>query len=115
MQIRFNPNGGELGRARRITQPTEFYLAAPYVADILRAIYVDEFEKDPIAFRPACWAFEFSARDEPLIAQMMWHLSNSLPPNVKWYETDGKKLFAVRGPSGGVVSSLICYLITDHR
>lgn len=97
-------NDGDLGRARRLVTPLELQLLIPHIAEIMEAIK---------GLNPdLCFSHAFEVpnyvKDEALIVIM----TARLPPNVKFYETDGNKLFEVRGASGGVVTSMVCYLIT---
>lgn len=107
-QINFNPNGGDLGRAAlgHIT-PLEFQIVLPHVAHILECLYMAANSRLPF-----CYAFEFSAFHKDLITLAI--MQAQLPQHVKFYETDGKKLFEMRGTSGGITSGLICYLITEE-
>jgi hypothetical protein len=100
----FDPDGGELGRATRVVTPLEFQLLIPHVAEIINALKVESPRKYYVH------PFEFRGEDKNCIELVI--LSAKLPSDVHFYETDGKKIFEIRGPSGGVVSSLICYLVT---
>lgn len=105
----FDPAGGDLGRAdiRPIT-PLEFQLIVPHVAHILECLYVSGLSKLPFKY-----AFEFPVhtKDQLLLAIATIE-TTKLPPHVLFYECDGKKLFEMRGQSGGLTSGLICYLVT---
>jgi len=108
-QITFDPNGGDLGRAEfKYTTPLEFTVVVPHIAYILEQIYLDKLSKLPCRY-----AFEFSSTHRSLIEFAM--ASVKLPDHVRFYEVDGIKLFQIRGVSGGLASSLICYLVTISR
>jgi hypothetical protein len=104
--ITFDPNGGDLGRAS-ITHihPLEFHVVIPHIADILESLH-----NIKISTLPFKYAFEFSSYYKDQI--LMEINTAKLPEHVSFYECDGKKLFEMRGASGGVVSGLICYLVT---
>jgi hypothetical protein len=105
-QINFDPAGGDLGRAEiRPISPLEFHVILPHVAHILECLHVAGHSRLPFRY-----AFEFPLHTKDMI--LMETMSASLPPHVAFYECDGQKLFELRGQSGGVVSGLVCYLIT---
>jgi hypothetical protein len=105
-QITFNPDGGDLGRAAlKQISPIEFHTILPHIAHILECLYkTGNFEL------PCVYGFEFSIQDKHIILAEM--INVKLPPHVYFYITDGIKLFEIRGANGGVVSGLICYLVT---
>lgn len=107
--ITFDSNGGDLGRANiRNMHPLEFHLIIPIIADIL-----EELHNSKISTLPFKYAFEFSSSYKNHI---LIEINNcKLPSHVSFYEIDGNKLFEIRGPSGGVVSGLICYLVTGDK
>lgn len=107
-QINYDPNGDDLGRAEiKPISPLEFRVILPHVAHILECLYVSGNSKLPYKY-----AFEFLAPTNRDI--IFFEMQNvKLPPHVKFYECDGKQLFEMRGQSGGVVSGLICYLVTE--
>lgn len=105
-QINFDPNGGDLGRANiKPIHPLEFYVILPHIADILEQLHVSGNSRLPYKY-----AFEFNSHVKDMV--MLEINSSKLPPHVKFYECDGKKLFEMRGASGGIISGFICYLIT---
>lgn len=104
--ITYNPDGGDLGRAntRPITS-LEMQIVVPHIASILEELAVAKFSELPFKY-----AFEIYS-DERNGALLVISYTK-LPAHVFWYECDGKRLFEVRGPSGGIISSHICYLVT---
>src|SRR5438876_4372807 len=107
-QIIFDSEGGDLGRAElRPISPLELHVITPHIAHILECLYTSRLSKLPFKY-----AFEFPihVKDEVLMTMN----SMKLPPHVDWYQSDGRKLFEMRGPSGGIISGLICYLITKE-
>lgn len=104
--ITFNPDSGDLGRASiRYTHPLEFHLILPYMIDILEKLHNSELSNLPFNY-----AFEFSHIDKDTILVEM--NVAKLSPHVSFYNTDGIKLFEIRGQSGGITTGLICYLVT---
>ena len=107
-QITFNPDSGDLGRAElRPISPLELQVIAPHIAHILECLHISELSKLPFKY-----AFEFPIHVKNEVLMTM--NSIKLPSHVDWYESDGRKLFEMRGPSGGIVTGLICYLITKE-
>ena len=108
-QITFEPNGGDLGRSEfRWMSPLEFQIVLPYIAHILECLHVSGLSRLPFKY-----AFEFSSviRNDMLLVMK----TIKLPEHVKFYEIDGNQIFEMRGASGGVVSNMICYLITKEE
>jgi hypothetical protein len=107
MSITFIKDGGDLGRAElKPISALEFQIIVPHVACILESLY-----NSKLSTLPYKYAFEFITHQRKMIEIGMEILI--LPPHVHFYECDGRKLFEMRGVSGGIVSGLICYLITD--
>lgn len=106
--ITFNPNGGDLGRAS-IAPITalEMQIVIPHVANILEELEVRRTQGE----MPFRYAFELPMREKD--GALFVIAAVKLPPHVFWYECDGRKLFEMRGASGGVVGSYICYLVTQ--
>ena len=105
--LNFDPNGGDLGRGLYVT-PTEFQICLPVISSILEILYKSDYSELPFRY-----AFEFKIFDKEQINAII--RKNELPAHVKWYEINGIRLFEVRGASGGITTSCICYLITDER
>ena len=108
-QINFEGDGGDLGRAEiKPTQPLEFQIIVPHIAHILECLHISGNSRLPYKY-----AFEFPLHVKDSINIVINTIK--LPPHVEFYECDGKKLYEMRGASGGVVSGLICYLITTDN
>lgn len=105
--ITFNPDGGDLGRAIGRTTALEMQIIIPHVASML-----NELANEELTTKKFKYAFELPTREKELALFVMNSFNRNLPPRVSWYECDGIKLFEMRGPSGGVVTSYICYLVT---
>ena len=105
--ITYNPNGGDLGRATiKPVSALEMALVIPHVANILEAL---ELWKVPGEL-PFKYAFELPIHEKN--SALIVINTSKLPSHVSWYEVEGRKLFEIRGASGGVASSYVCYLIT---
>lgn len=110
--LRFDPEGGELGRGVKVTA-LELAIVAPHIASILQALH-DQDRSSLVINEPKPYKYGFEVwlgdarRLEIVLDDII------LPKNVKWYTIDGgKRIFELRGLSGGVTSGLICYLITQ--
>jgi len=102
-------DGGDLGRGTFVT-PQEFPLLALRVAKILRELRLvlrNGFSDDI-----PCYGFEIRMAHKDTILELMPKIKDLIGDDVLWYECDGKTLFEIRGASGGIVSSYICYLIS---
>ena len=109
MSITFDPNGGDLGRANfKSTHPLEFHTILPHIAEILEYLHISKLSTLPFKY-----AFEFHSYHRNQILLEMSTIT--LPHHVSFYEIDGNKLFEIRGQSGGVISGLICYLVTGEK
>lgn len=107
--INFHEDGGDLGRAEiKPIQPLEFHIILPHIAYILESLHISGNSRLPYKY-----AFEFPVHTKDLVNLII--SSFKLPPHVKFYECDGKKLYEMRGNSGGIVSGIICYLITTDN
>lgn len=96
----------DLGRAAiKYVTPLEFQILIPHIATILHLLWRENFSRSNFVY-----AFEFSSGDRKAIELVM--MSADLPEHVYFYETDDRKLFEMRGASGGITTGLICYLIT---
>lgn len=108
-QIQFDPNGGDLGRtALRCIEPLEFSVVLPHVAYILNAL-----QQLGNSRLPYVYAFEFSSSARKGIELVMENAK--LPEHVEWYNIDDLKMFQIRGPSGGLAYTMICYLVTKAK
>lgn len=99
-------NGGDLGRAELPSVTAlELQILIPHIANILENLHHLRIAGDPFKY-----AIEIQYHQRKAAELVI--MSADLPPDVSWYEADGSKLFAIRGASGGVTTSYICYLIT---
>lgn len=108
--LRYDPDGGELGNGVKVSI-LELVIVVPHVANILAALEAEgNLFFDKSVLRPYKYGFQVYPGDRKLLEIAV--NSIELPSNVQWYESDGNKIFAMRGPSGGVISGLACYLVT---
>jgi len=108
--LRFDPDGGDLGRGVKVTA-LELAIIAPHIANIFQAIIAEQnMFFDTSQLRPMKYGFEVWSRDKKYLGLALNDIR--LPSNVGWYECDGKKIFELKSPSGGLSTSLVCYLIT---
>jgi hypothetical protein len=109
--INYNPNGGDLGRANiRSISALELQVIIPHIADILSELAIMKISDLPFKY-----AFELHKHERDMANLVIQGSINKLPSEVSWYELDGRKLFDMRGQSGGIVSSIICYLVTKEK
>lgn len=111
MNITFNPDGNDLGRGDRIN-PFEFYTIVPIIAKIFQALVDVARLKNDKEYVPYKYAFEFNPEERSLILSIMNNYESKFTKDVMFYTIDSRKLFEMRGSSGGIVSSMICYLTT---
>jgi hypothetical protein len=108
--LKFDPDGGNLGRGTKVTA-LELAIIVPHIANILQALYNSNNHIYSEQYLPAKYGFEVYTGDRKFLELAINDIK--LPRDVKWYEVDGRKIFDMRSASGGIVSSLICYLITS--
>lgn len=108
----FNPDGGDLGMPDPIDSSITLEDHISKAAKLLTLVQaLADVSGLDIRF---CYGFRIplSLVDRDF---NMKTRSIVLPNDVMWYSVDGKSLFEVRGPSGGVASSKVAYLITMKR
>ena len=103
-----DPDGGDLGRSwvGKVT-PLEFQVLIPHISYILESLHLKNESRLLYSY-----AFEFNGYDRKQIEMVI--NSIKLPTHVKWYQTDGKNIFEIRGCSGGLATGMICYLVTGE-
>lgn len=108
----FNPDGGDLGMPEPIEQNIDLEDHIVRAAKLLTLVQAlaDVAELNT----RFCYGFRIpiSMVDRDFTTKIRGIV---LPNDVMWYSCDGKSLFEVRGPSGGVASSKVAYLITMKR
>lgn len=114
MSIRqFNPDGGDMGIPEPIDQGIKLEEHITRAAKLLTLVQAlaDVAELNSSRF---CYGFRIpltlTDREFDSVTRQL-----TLPNDVIWYSVDGKKLFELRGPSGGVASTKVAYLITMKR
>lgn len=111
-ELKVNLEDGDMGRAKKPSSVAEFFMSVPHVANILNSLRVDQIEKEPDSTIRHKYAYEFYVGDLQTVELVILRLQEELPIHVKFYGVEGRKLFEMRGPAGGIVSHVICYLIT---
>lgn len=108
----FNPDGGDLGMPEPIEQNINLEDHITRAAKLLTLVQAlaDVAELDT----RFCYGFRIplSMVDKDFNMKIR---NIPLPNDVIWYSCDGKTLFEIRGPSGGVASAKVAYLITFRR
>lgn len=105
-----NLDGGMLGKSTLLNEVITFPVIVLRVAHTLKDLKktLDEHKWEDTV---PSYAFEFSDVHKDMVTVSMMHLEPLLPKGVNWYETDGKRLFEKRSYSGGLATTLVCYLI----
>jgi len=106
--LTFDPEGGDMGRGSLVTAE-EFDILVPHIGYILECLFLGKYSELPFRY-----GFEFNMREAREIQNHILAFYSKLPTHVEFYETNGKSIFEMRGISGGVSSSGICYLVTKH-
>lgn len=55
-------------------------------------------------------AFKLRSDDREIAKLIIDILEKDLPLGIKFYELEGRKIFDLRGASGGVLTACVCYL-----
>lgn len=108
----FNKDGGDMGYPEPPVSTIPFQVHAAKAAKLLTLTkaLADVAGLD-LQF---CYSFMLPLDiDERKMTELTRQIM--LPYDVVWYTVDGRKLFEMRGPSGGVASSKVCYLHTIDR
>jgi hypothetical protein len=103
--LKFDPDGGDLGRGAKVTA-LELAIVAPHVANILQALYLQESN----GVNHYKYGFEVYTGDSKNLELALNDIK--LPTDVMWFECDKRRIFELRGASGGVTIGLACYLVT---
>jgi hypothetical protein len=109
----FNPDGGDLGMPDPISSDEDLYEHIARAAKLLTLVQALA-DVSGMADTRFCYGFRIPLSVVDRDFQMKIRSIN-LPNDVIWYSCDGKSLFEVRGPSGGVASSKVAYLVTVKR
>lgn len=107
-RLLFDPNGGELGFSIGRNTPAENIIQIIHiVANIFRYI-VDEDIK-PVG-RELYYSIKINTEDRDIVEAVLNYIK--LPEKIYIYKSDDRHLFEMRGPSGGVVTSMVFYIVT---
>ena len=105
--ITYDSDGGDLGRSDlKPIETLELLIIIPHIANILENLY---YLNSRLHYKYAIEIHHHAKKSAELLIN-----DTKLPSHVKWYECDEKKLFDMRGASGGIISHFICYLITGN-
>lgn len=99
-----NLNEGDLGISDIFTNVENLSAIVPHVANILSKI---EARKDNIP----SYCFKFRQVSKLTLESQILVIERLLLKDISFYETDGRKVFELRGPNGGVISAIVCYLV----
>lgn len=108
----FRPDGGDMGYPELPTSTIPFPV---HVAKAAKLLTLSKALAD-VAGLELHFSYSFMLPldvDERKMNELV--RSITLPYDVGWYTVDGRKLFEMRGASGGIASSKVCYLITIER
>lgn len=108
----FNPDGGDMGIPEPIDQHLKLEDHIVRAAKLLTLVQaLSEVAQLELRF---CYGFRIpltmDARNFDATVRQL-----TLPNDVIWYSVDSTKLFELRGPSGGVASTRVAYLVTINR
>lgn len=108
MNLIIDPEGGDLGRASGGTTRLE---QIPFI--VMRVGEVFSGLRHLIEHnRMFSYCFEVRSEYRNTLSFMLADMEREgLPKGCSFYETDGRKIFEIRGPSGGVVYSVCFYLL----
>lgn len=97
---------GDLGRSKLFpVTALELEVLVPHIAHIL-----SELRKESDTTKQFKYCFEISLYQ--MNSALLVIKSAKLPSNVEFLKIGDATLFEIRGPSGGVIGTFACYLIT---
>ena len=110
-KLLFDPDGGELRLSKIGNSRVEHIpLLIAVISDIFSNLIQEDIKPKNKEF---VYCIQFSPDDQQVVEGMIEIIEVSgLPKGVYFYRCDGKVLFEIRGPSGGVVTSMAFYIIT---
>ena len=106
--LEYDPNSGDMGIADNITSIESIPLVVSIVSKILN--YLKEMTTQDKHFK---YCIQVSSRYSKVITPIIEELEETLPIGVKFYSVMGRKVFELRGSSGGVSTSIVFYLIAQ--
>ena len=111
MNLLFNPDGGELGLAEGNTKIETIPFLVMRIAQIFSKLREIK-PKD----REFVYCVQFSSDYKKTVEAMLMDIEHEgLPEGTAFYEIEGRKIFELRGASGGVRYAMCFYLITKGR
>ena len=104
-------NEGDLGIGDFITEIHEF----PFIVKIASRILNESrkftnLDKD----KRLSYSIKLRISDSVLINKLIEELEKDLPSNIRFYDVDTRKVFELRGTSGGITTQMCCYLVTRN-
>ena len=108
----FDPDGGDLGMPDPIRDDEDLFA---YIVKAAKLLTLTQALAD-VSNLDLRFCFGFRVPLNVVDKDFNYKLRSIILPNdVVWYNIDGRSLFEVRGPSGGIASTKVCYLITVKR
>lgn len=108
MSFKIVDENGELPNTSLVLRPEEIRLAVIVAGEILNRLEMKDNKIPTYSFRINITDFGFKT---DFASNLIKEICNKeLPPNMYLYEIDGKSIFELRGPSGGVTTNLIFYI-----
>lgn len=95
----------DMGLAQRINTAIELQIVIPHIADVLSKM-------PKVKGKAFSYCFGGHVGERKQLSTLVHYFKDKLPDGVSFYECDGQAIFDVRGPSGGITTSLTFYLIT---
>lgn len=108
-------DGGDVGFPDGITPLVLFPALIREISKIMSFLY-REIREGKILTPTSNFShgFKFRQEDTLLLNILINELKKELPVGVVFYETDDKYIFELRGASGGIVTAVVCYLVTKN-
>ncbi len=105
--ILVDPDGGDFGLAKFQTKLENIPLIVETVAGVFSSL--KELKPNDRIF---AYCISFNSDYKKLVEALLLDLERrSLPRDISFYETDGRRIFDIRGASGGVTTSTCFYII----
>jgi hypothetical protein len=108
-------DGGDIGYPDGITPLVLFPALVREVAKVMSFLY-KETREGKIQTPSGNFSHGFKVRTEDtlILNLIINELKKELPNGVMFYELDDKHIFDLRGQSGGIITAVVCYLVTKN-
>lgn len=103
-----DPNGGDLGTGTQLYL-TDLHEALPKIADAL--LRMQQVIKDLGFHGHMSYGFRIPKSNCPLELLRKKLINYPLPDDLEWFNTDGRIVFELRSPGGGISTDYAFYLI----